>query len=67
MKAAKGHTKEDYRNAPNILEFGTIEHAGKYLADKYNQSIECMIERIKDDTNCDAIYFEDGNVILYEL
>lgn len=67
MKYVKGYTKDDYRNAPTVLEFETIEQASEYLANKYKQSAEYMIRSIKDDTNCDAIYFDDGSVILREL
>ena len=34
---------------------------------KYNQDKGDMIKAIKDDTNEDAVYFEDGTVILNEL
>lgn len=67
MKAVKGYKKDDYRNAPTVLEFETIEQAAEYLANKHNQSVNYMIRSIKDDTNCDAIYFNDGSVILREL
>lgn len=69
MKAIEGFSKEDYKKekAPVILEFDTIEKAAEYLAKKYNQSVEQMIKCIKDDTNCDAIYFNDNTVILKEL
>lgn len=68
MKAVKGYTKEDYRNsAPVVKDFETIEKASEYLASKYNQSKEYMTRSILDDTNCDAIYFNDNSVIILEF
>lgn len=67
MKAAKGYSKEDYQKSPVVLEFETIEKAAEYLEEKYNQDKGDMIKAIKDDANEDAVYFEDGTVILNEL
>jgi len=66
MKAVPGYTKDDYRKAPVVLDFSTIAAAAEYLAQKYNQSIQDMEAAILNDTNCDAIYFDDGSVILNE-
>lgn len=67
MKAANGYSKEDYKKAPVVLEFETMEKAAEYLEKKYNQDKESIIRAIEDDTNEDAVYFEDGTVILNEL
>ena len=68
MKAVKGYTKEHYKSiAPTTKEFDTIEKASEYLANKYKESKVKMIKAIKDDTNCDAIYFEDKSVIILEF
>lgn len=79
MKAANGCEKEYYRtstNAPIVKEFSKLGDAIEYLATKYNVSMDFeeradfMIKtaaNIVDDANCDAIYFPDGSVILYEL
>lgn len=67
MKAIKGYKKEDYRNAPVVLEFQSIDEAAEYLAKKFSTSKDRMIDAIQNDTNCDAIYFDDGSVILNEF
>ncbi len=70
MKAIKGCTKEQYKEelaGGVIKEFETIQEAAKYLAGKYNSTVEYMERSIADDTNCDAIYFEDGSVLLCEF
>ncbi|MEE1078546.1 MAG: hypothetical protein UIC64_05775 [Agathobacter sp.] len=68
MKAVKGSTKESYRElAPIAKDFETIEKASEYLASKYNQSKEYMTRSILDDTNCDAIFFDDNSVIILEF
>ena len=68
MKAVKGYTKDSYRNlAPIAKEFITIDKAAEYLANKYNESKEYMTRSILDDTNGDAIYFDDNSVIILEF
>lgn len=70
MKAVKGYTKDYYRNgmsAPVILEFDNIGAAAEYLAKKHGLNEEYAAESIINDTNCDAIWFDDGTVILYEF
>lgn len=73
MKAVKGYSKGDYINnakssGMNSLEFSTVEAAAEYVAAKYNKtSIIEAKEAILNDTNCDAICFDDGSVILYEF
>ena len=70
MKAVRGYTKDNYRKetaAPIVKEFTTIDQAAAYLAKKYGACAEYMTRSIMDDTNGDAIYFEDGTVIIYEL
>lgn len=70
MKAVKGYTKDDYRNASNapvVLEFPSIQAAATYIAEKYDCHIEIAFEGILNDTNADAIYFEDNSVILYQI
>lgn len=70
MKAVRGYTKDDYQketNAPIVKEFDTIAQAAAYLAKKHSASVEYMTSSIMNDTNCDAIYFEDGSVIIFEL
>ncbi len=70
MKAVKGYTKDHYRkieNAPVVKEFATISEAAEYLAQKHRSSTEYMVNSIMNDTNCDAIYFPDDSVILYEF
>ena len=67
MKAVKGKEKSYYLDqAPIAKEFDTIEQAAKYLADKYNSSVEYMTHCIMDETNRDAVYFFDGTVVLLE-
>ena len=70
MKAVKDYTKDYYRkatSAPIIKEFAAIEAAAIYLSEKHNTSVNHMISSIMNDTNCDAVYFPDGSVILYEI
>lgn len=68
MRAVRGYKKSDYQKmSPNVMEFDSIQEAAEYLAEKHSQSVEYMVQSIKDDTNCDAIYFEDGSVVLLEL
>ena len=70
MKAVRGYSKEYYRDperAPIILEFTTIDAAAKHLAEKHGHSFDYMKLSVLDDTNCDAIFFDDGTVILYEF
>lgn len=68
MKAVKGYDKESYKaTAPIAKEFETIEKAAEYLSNKYKMDKEYMVRSIKDDTNCDAIYFEDNSVIILEF
>ena len=66
MKAARGYTKDSYRqSAPSTTEFQSIEAAAEYLAKRWPEhSADFYTESIMNDTNCDAIYFEDGSVIL---
>ena len=69
MKAVKGYTKDYYlkeTSAPIVKEFDTISQAAAYLAEKHGASVEYMTNSIMNDTNCDAIYFADGSVIIYE-
>lgn len=67
MKAVKGYTKEDYMRGPVNKEFASIDAAAEYLANKYHSNPEYMRESILNDTNCDAVYFPDGSVIITEL
>ena len=70
MKAVRGYSKEYYRDserAPVILEFATVIAAARYLAEKYNGSVENMERFVLNDGNCDSVVFDDGSVILYEL
>ena len=66
MKYVKGFKKDDYLRGDVNKEFDTMEQAAKYYSEKHGISIEDAIERIKNDTNCDAIYFDDGSVIINE-
>ena len=66
MEASRGYSKEDYKKAPVNLEFPTIDAAAEYLAAKHDSTEEAMRACIQDDTNCDAVVFEDGSVILNE-
>lgn len=67
MKAVKGYTKESYiENAPKHKEFKNIDLASKYLTTQYPTSLYDAILSILDDTNCDAIFFDDGSVVLIE-
>ncbi len=68
MKSVKGYSKEYYKNrSPVAKEFETIENAAEYLASKYGSTVKKMKDSILNDTNCDAVYFEDGTVILCEF
>ena len=70
MKAVKGYEKNYYMQeteAPSVKEFDTIQQAAEYLANKYGTSVEYMTSSIMSSTNCDAIYFDDGSVIIYEF
>lgn len=71
MKAVNGFTKEQYKNevlaGGYIREFDTVKEAAEYLAKKYDQTTEKMTENIMNDTNSDAIYFDDGSTLLCEL
>lgn len=70
MKAVTGYSKDDYRketSAPIVKEFDTIAQAAAYLAEKHNASVEYMTSCIVNDANCDAIYFPDGSVVLFEM
>ena len=70
MKAVREYTKDYYRkeiNAPIVKEFSTIEAAVVYLAEKHGANMEDMVSNITNDTNCDAVYFPDGSVIVYEI
>lgn len=66
MKAVRGYTKDDYRkSSPSTKDFQSIEAAAEYLKKKWpERSADFYIESIMNDTNCDAVYFEDGSVIL---
>lgn len=68
MRAVRGYKKSDYlKMSPNVMEFNSIMEAAEYLAEKHSQSVEDMVKAIENDTNCDAIYFEDGSVVLLEM
>ena len=68
MEAVKGYDKESYRQrCPVVKEFDSIQNAAEYLAQKYNSTVEKMTDSIMNDTNCDAVYFPDGSVVLCEL
>lgn len=68
MKAVKGYDKDYYRQtAPVVMEFEDIAQAAEYIAKKYGQPVEDMTHSIMNETNCDAIYFDDGTVILLEF
>lgn len=66
MKYVKGYTKADYRIGDVVREFDTMEAAAEYIAQKYGKSTEWAIEGIMNDTNCDAVYFDDGSVVINE-
>lgn len=65
MKAVKGYSKEYYRNLYAHKEFSSVDSAAEYLSKRYDQSKGHLAESILNDTNCDAIYFDDNSVILY--
>lgn len=68
MRAVRGYKKSDYQKmSPNVMEFDSIQEAAEYLAEKHSQPVEDMVKAIENDTNCDAIYFEDGSVVLLEM
>ena len=66
MKTVIGYTKDSYkRSAPSATEFLSIEAAAKYLAERWPEhNADFYTKSIINDMNCDAIYFEDGSVIL---
>lgn len=66
MKAVKGYTKDSYRqSAPSTTEFQSIEAAAEHLAKMWPEhNADFYAKSIMNDTNCDAVYFEDGSVIL---
>ena len=68
MKAVRGYEKSYYiQRCPVAKEFETVQLAAEYLAEKYNATTESMIDSIMNDTNCDAVYFPDGTVVLCEF
>lgn len=68
MKAVRGYKKSDYKKmSPKVLEFETVQAAAEYLAKKHGEPTESMVRSIKNDTNCDAIYFDDDSCLLLEF
>ena len=70
MKAVKGYTKNDYiaicqeEDGGESFNFKSMNEAVKYFV-KFmpgSQKKEA-IARIKNDTNCDWVFFEDESVI----
>lgn len=69
MKAVKSYTKEYYKqSAPSAMEFPSIESAAEYLLNKWHEhDIAYYTRSILNDTNCDAIYFDDSSVVLLDF
>lgn len=69
MKAVKGYTKNDYiaickEENGEVFEFKTMDEAAGYIT-KFapDFSKKEAIAGIKNDTNCDWVFFEDGSVV----
>ena len=70
MKAVKGYTKNDYiaicqeEDGGESFNFKSMNEAVKYFVKFMPGSLKKeAIARIKNDTNCDWVFFEDGSVI----
>lgn len=71
MKAEVGYSVDYYKaeigGGSYIKEFAAIKEAAQYLSEKYNSTVEEMTKNIINDANADAVYFDNGHTLLFEL
>ena len=71
MKAVVDYSVDYYKTGMGaggyVKEFATIKEAAQYLSEKYSSTVEEMTKNIINDANTDAVYFDDGRTLLFEL